>query len=287
MYFVDVAQLILGTAQFGLDYGATNKYGRPDNLAAKQLLEISKRNKITTLDTAEAYGDSETRLGNMGATNDFKIITKFKLKATGPKSLSQHFHRLRVSKLQGLIFHDANEVHSSKAPVWIDALREMRENKTVELIGISAYTLQEIESAFAVFPDIELIQIPSNIVDMSTLESPLISEMVRNGVKVHVRSIFLQGVLLESESKLNGQFKAFKSVVGQVSNYASENSVSKLEVLLKPIQNHPNVDGVVIGTSSSEELMQIISAWRSDSKIEYYPEHTLHPNLLDPRKWRK
>ena len=49
-------KLILGTVQFGLDYGINNKLGKPNFKQSCEILSKAFDNGITTLDTAEAYG---------------------------------------------------------------------------------------------------------------------------------------------------------------------------------------------------------------------------------------
>ena len=56
-------KLILGTVQFGLDYGINNKSGIPSSNIIKQILDYAMSNGIEILDTAEAYGISQQRIG--------------------------------------------------------------------------------------------------------------------------------------------------------------------------------------------------------------------------------
>ena len=69
------SKLALGTVQFGLDYGVTNKQGKLTNTEARKVLKFAEKNNITTLDTASSYGNSEKVLGEIGISN-FEIITK-------------------------------------------------------------------------------------------------------------------------------------------------------------------------------------------------------------------
>ena len=56
-------QYILGTAQFGLDYGVSNKLGKIRDEEIKNILICAKKYGVQYLDTANAYGDSEEKIG--------------------------------------------------------------------------------------------------------------------------------------------------------------------------------------------------------------------------------
>ena len=66
--------IVLGTAQWGLDYGVTNSRGRLSEDALHNLLDIAQRAGIATLDTASAYGDAEERIG--AVAQGFAVVSK-------------------------------------------------------------------------------------------------------------------------------------------------------------------------------------------------------------------
>ena len=70
-----VSKLGLGTAQWGLAYGVSNKSGQTKAGEVARILTYAKSVGIQVVDTARVYGESEDVLG----TNDLsalKIITK-------------------------------------------------------------------------------------------------------------------------------------------------------------------------------------------------------------------
>ena len=58
-----VSRLVLGTVQFGMNYGVANTHGKPSYETVKDILRKALDNGITTLDTAAGYGDSEEVIG--------------------------------------------------------------------------------------------------------------------------------------------------------------------------------------------------------------------------------
>ena len=71
------AELVLGSVQLGVPYGAANRVGKPSRAAALQLVARAADAGITKFDTARAYGDSEERLGEALRTRKaIRTITK-------------------------------------------------------------------------------------------------------------------------------------------------------------------------------------------------------------------
>jgi aryl-alcohol dehydrogenase-like predicted oxidoreductase len=66
--------LILGTAQWGLGYGATNTVGRLTDGAIDGVLGVARALGIALLDTAPAYGEAEVWIGTLA--QGFGIQTK-------------------------------------------------------------------------------------------------------------------------------------------------------------------------------------------------------------------
>ena len=75
----NIAKLVLGTAQFGLNYGISNQHGQLQLSEVQAILTQAENAGITTLDTAAAYGNSEETIKQaISASNThFKIISKY------------------------------------------------------------------------------------------------------------------------------------------------------------------------------------------------------------------
>jgi aryl-alcohol dehydrogenase-like predicted oxidoreductase len=72
-------RLILGTVQFGLDYGINNAQGKPHQEEVNNILNSAWQQGIRTLDTAYAYGNAEELIGQFHHRQNqrFQINTKF------------------------------------------------------------------------------------------------------------------------------------------------------------------------------------------------------------------
>ena len=70
-------KIIIGTAQFGLNYGISNISGKTGEKEVKEILQYGKKNNLNYLDTSSHYGRAETLLGKLNIAN-WKVTTKYK-----------------------------------------------------------------------------------------------------------------------------------------------------------------------------------------------------------------
>ena len=57
-----IEKMVLGTAQFGMDYGISNTIGKPKKKAVFEILDLAWEKGIKRFDTAPSYG-SEALVG--------------------------------------------------------------------------------------------------------------------------------------------------------------------------------------------------------------------------------
>ena len=70
-----VSRICIGTAQFGMSYGITNRHGQVGPAAVSSILARAAGVGIDTLDTAAAYGDCEAVLGRVGVAG-WRVVSK-------------------------------------------------------------------------------------------------------------------------------------------------------------------------------------------------------------------
>ena len=162
-------KLVIGSAQFGMAYGITNKIGVIKENEIKHILEYAYERGITTIDTAAAYGRSEEVLGNIHQSSKFDIDTKISSKSESQtveskeilldKRIEKSLNRLNRKKVRVLYFHDIGE-NMEEALIWAN---RQREKGIIEKVGISIYGIDDIEEKWLEY--IDAIQIPMSIYD--------------------------------------------------------------------------------------------------------------------------
>lgn len=186
-----MGKLVLGTVQFGLQYGV-NSVGRPSKKAVKDILAEAEKGGITTMDTSSAYGNSEEILGECITTDeDFKIVSKYpKGKIPVGEMFNSSLKRLKVNQLYGYLLHHF-EVYKNNPKVW-DEFIALKDSGKVQKIGFSLYSPEELGFILKNQSPFDLIQVPFNIFDKKFL--PYMKNLHEHGVEIHVRSTFLQGL---------------------------------------------------------------------------------------------
>lgn len=283
-----MTRLVLGTAQFGGAYGITNTVGRLDDADVAALVGRGRAGGIDTFDTAADYGDSQERLGALAPAGN-RYITKFSFPAEGSVDADVLFGRstatLRVSALAGVMFHKLSDLRDPRVGAALEALRTARDQGLVERAGVSIYDADDLDLALEVFPDLDLIQLPANLIDTRLLDSPLVRELRARGVEVHARSAFLQGLLLSPAEALPSHFAPIAAVLRRLDELAEGTGASRLALTLGFLRDSGTVDGVVVGATTVDELEGILAGWASDRVrgLDDLPEVPLE--LLDPRSW--
>ncbi|WOI24026.1 aldo/keto reductase [Nonlabens ulvanivorans] len=274
----NLSKIALGTVQFGIDYGISNKLGKPDQHVVKQILDFALVNEITTLDTASAYGDSELVLGNYGVS-DFKVITKF-LPQEVEKGIESSFQdsltKLKSKSVYGYLAHRADSID---VKTW-SFLKHLKKIGQVEKIGYSLQSVSEFEIANekGFFPD--LIQVPFNLLDNRFKK--LCKKLSKQGVEIHSRSTFLQGLFFMNTEELQG----LEEAIPVISELQNTHSNQLAQYLLNYVLQQDFIDKVVIGVQSKEQLSQNISELDYNVHIKDL-DIVLSEKILNPALWPK
>lgn len=247
-------RLVLGTAQIGLDYGITNRQGKPSVDDAVELLHAAHERGIRTLDTAAAYGDAEERIGRAQRERriTFRLITKLSGSERTSVSalLRSSFENLGVDRIDGVLFHSFKAVEARPA-AW-NELEQLKESGLVGAVGVSLYHPSEWHSLcrMGIVPD--LVQIPYSIFDQRFSET--LPEMTDAGVEIHSRSAFLQGAVFFDPDSVPDHLRALVPALIRLRRVARDAEATLPGVCLAFASATPGIDKVVFGVASRQEL---------------------------------
>ena len=300
------AELVMGSVQLGLAYGAANRTGKPTRAAALSLVRRASDAGVGAFDTARAYGDAEERLGEALAGRKVRTITKLSplndlapdsspqtLRAAVDASIEQSLEALRRDSLDCLLLHRASHMHAFDGVIW-KRLREHVEEGRVLALGVS---VQSPEEAFAALgdPEVKHIQLPFNLFDWRWEDSGIADAFRRRKhVTVHARSIFLQGLLAAGDPALWPRIEGVDApaLVGWLENAARTlGRESVADLALAFVRGQDWIDGAVIGMETKEQLE---SNLRISARPPLSPKNCaaiererprLPIQLLDPAQW--
>ena len=279
-------KIILGTAQFGLDYGITNKSGQVSKSEVKNILDCASRYNIKTLDTASGYGNSEEILGQAGV-NEYQIITKTIPLKNGINKVIDSFYksleRLDKCQVEGLLNHDIGDIENQHFDELMNKLTKLKKEGLVKKIGFSTYTPEQIDLLLNNF-DFDLIQVPFNVFDNRLIKGGQLTALKNNKIEIHARSIFLQGVLLNFDNlseyflKWRGQMESYQLMV-------KESGMSLLEYAINYAQSIQEIDKIIVGVTNKNQLIEIIKSLKNSSNLNAYEINDV--NLLNPNLWNR
>lgn len=287
----------LGTVQFGLDYGISNPEGKTPPLEVAAILQMALANGIDLLDTASAYGDSEQVLGtSLAAIAKPRIVTKTPqfntsaVKAADARRLTETFaislKNLRVPSVHGLLVHSVEDLFLPDGHRLFDAMRELRSRELVRKIGVSIYSGDQIARVLENF-DIDLIQLPMNVLDQRLTAGGVLSALKLRGIEVHARSAFLQGVLLQTPSTLPQRFNPIKALLTAYHDWLAGNGLSPAQGALAFMRRQAHVDCTIIGVATANQLSELLAAWQHPipTGMDFSAFACADAHYIDPRLW--
>ena len=286
-------RICLGTATFGLDYGITNLQGKLPLKDIEKILARALECGICEIDTAQAYGDAEERLGQIGL-KDFQVTTK-----TSPsgdnitlgkwnisKALELSLSRLKVENCHGFLLHDTAPFHSEGADQIAKQLHQLKSEKRVSHIGFSSYEPAEAELLCGRY-DFDMVQLPFNLLDQRAGESGALARLKKRGVSVSVRSVFLQGLLLSPPSTSQNNANLPLEAVEEFHQECQKHRVTPLQAALGFVLQEKDISSIVLGCASLKEWEEILSVIKQPrATISWSPQTDLQKEMLDPRRWQ-
>ena len=289
------SKLALGTVQFGLNYGISNTNGLVNKNQAKLILSQAFKSNINTLDTAAVYGESESILGEIGI-DDFNVLTKLPpvpenqadIRKWAIDNISSSMEKLNISSLYALLLHNSVDILGERGKVLNEVLLECKYKGSIEKIGASIYDTEELDDIENSDIEFDIIQAPFNVFDRRLELSGWLSRLGNSDTEVHIRSVFLQGLLLLSSEARPKYFNKWERHFNLWDDWLEDNDISSLEACLNFVKSYSNVDKIIVGVTNVKQLSEIISIFEdNDNKIT--PESLISNDqlLINPTNWFK
>lgn len=291
MLITNARKLALGTVQLGLPYGISNFSGQTSLAEAENMLKFALTNGLDTIDTAIAYGESEMRLGEVG-TQGFKLVTKLPalpnscsdVDAWVKSQTEESMSRLGVNSIYGMLLHKPDQLLDSNGVSLYKSLQALKEGGQVQKIGVSIYSpfeLVELKQKF----HFDLVQAPFNLIDRRLLSTGWMKRLKDDGVEIHVRSVFLQGLLLMAKADIPKKFSKWDELWRNWHNWLGVFGGSAVQACLGYPLSFLEIDRVVVGADSLSQLAQIVIAANA-KPIDSFPDLFCEDeSLINPALW--
>jgi aryl-alcohol dehydrogenase-like predicted oxidoreductase len=257
-------KLALGTSQLGLDQPPSSPRGRPPEREAADAMQIAARAGVTVLDAQLSFARSETVIGNlMPRPSPFRVLIKAGRADRGPDSVEDEarnaLHRLRLDRADTILVQFAGDLFGAHgAAVW-HRLKQLRDEGLFAKVGMSVFASDDpVGLARRFKPDV--MQAPVSLLDQRLVVSGVLAELAGMGVEVHLRSIFLQGLLFLPPDRMPTALKGSAGPLSRVRRLIAEGRSDPLQAALWFALSRPEARHVIVGVASAAELQAVIAA---------------------------
>ncbi len=281
-------EIVLGTAQWGMAYGIAGRGRAADDTQVRSILDIAASFGVTRLDTAQAYGDIEVRLASLLARSaPWRVTTK--ILAPAP-DLAPHEAAAWVEgavalswarlgdRLEAVLMHDVSVLDDASrgAAVW-GAFERACVSRGLRP-GVSLYAPADLIRLSAAW-GLRQAQLPANVFDQRVRDSPRSSGVVR-----HLRSVFLQGLLLNDS--VAARLPAAAEPLRRWQAWCRERRLAPACAALSIARGlDPGAEGIVVGVESAEQLDGVLKAWAASTPLSASMLRCDDPRVIDPRQW--
>jgi len=219
--------LVLGTAQLGMNYGINNEDGKPSKTESFKILDYAYNENIKMVDTALAYGDSEKVIGDY--KNSFKICSKMPSLSNMnngdiEKTFNKSLNNLKVETIDYYLIHDFQDALKQDV---IHFLKKYKKEGIINNTGVSVYEPEEADKIINTGL-YDSIQIPLNILDTRFLQKGLLSN---KNITIFIRSIFLQGLLFLDYDKTPENLSEASSYLKKINDFCDDHNVNLVNLI--------------------------------------------------------
>ena len=267
-------KLIIGSANFGLNYGIKNNFNKLSFEKIKKILKYAEKNKIQMVDTASSYGDAELKIGKAKLKN-FKYISKIKISKKKKKDINKEISRqfnktlknLNKKKIYGVLIHNLLRLNNYQLQSAFEFLYLLKKNKKISKLGFSTYGDYKIKYILSRF-NVDIIQTSVNVLDNRAFSKELLKLYKRKKIKIHARSIFLQGLLISQKlnvpKKIKSEWNKNKKIWF---DFCNEKKFDPIRLAVNYVLQKKNVDKIILGFDVKDQLVNILNM--KNKKIEF------------------
>mgnify|MGYP001159297373 CR=1 FL=1 len=278
------ARLGVGTGQFA------EPRGRGGEAEIRAILDTAAPAGVTLIDTAAAYGDAERALGRSWPfPSPFSVVTRTVRLSEGLDRIEHRarrsLERLGIARGEGLLVHAAEDLHGPDGPDLWARLQRLKADGLFQKIGFSAHgDDQPVALARRYQPD--LVQLPVSMLDQRLVVDGTLERLAEQGVEVHLRSVFLKGLLFMDREALPACLNHAGPRLSRIRRMLAEAGADPLQAALTFALDRPEASAVVVGVASAAELRAVIAAsYQPSPRLDWSALSLDDTTALDPRLW--
>lgn len=285
-----ISSIIIGTAQLGEAYGISSNKKHINIKDQLYFLNFLYKNGFYNYDSAFAYKNSHNILGTWIKNNNIHPNIYSKLpklhnanKAEINNIFFQSLKQLNLNDIRGLFLHNSKDILNSNIKPFIE---DIKKNNKIKSFGISIYEEKEIYFS----NNIDIIQAPGNIFNQEIFSSDKINKLISDNVEIHIRSIFVQGLLFMQPNRIPKNLGTLIKPINYIQNFAKEINIDISILCILCVKKLMPKAKLVIGFENISQVSNFLknqekSVNNSDlEEIIKFGKKNSH-KLWDPRNW--
>lgn len=268
------AELTIGAAQLGMDYGVANRAGKPGLERALDFLATGIAAGVSSIDTSPGYGESEAVIGEFIRRSRVPLRITSKLPPVSADGIGTSDHlkkqvrghlvgslnRLGVERIENYLIHSEAEFLTQPEAL-LEALRCCQDDDLAERVGVSVYSTDGAKRAIDLGYDV--VQLPCNLFDQRFDQAGIFDLAQRAGVMIQTRSVFLQGLFFLKKREVE---KWLPQAVPHLETFATLvafSGRSASEVALAYVRDKPGIANLVVGMDNEVQLEENLRLMKS------------------------
>ncbi|WP_048314266.1 aldo/keto reductase, partial [Crocosphaera watsonii] len=168
-----------------------------------------------------------------------------------------------------------------------EEMLQLKQKNLIRKIGVSVYNADQIDQVLSRY-SIDLIQLPINIFDQRLLKNGYLEKLHNLGIEIHARSLFLQGLLLMNLEELPPYFTPYRTCLETYYKTLDKNGISPLKSALDFIQNISQVNCIIVGINTAEQLQEILGTFNETERLnsDFFESFSIENELIiNPSNW--
>ena len=273
-------KFIIGLAQVNKSYGVVKSEKKKEKNHFRNLLNYAISKKIKILDYSFNYGAPQKF--EKFLLNEVNIKKCLKI---NPNHLKLNKFK-SIKNLKYLLIHNPKYLYEKNNKIFFEYFRKLKTQSDIK-IGVSIYTIKDFYAALKIFGNsLDVVQLPMNIIDRKFESKKIINLFKKKKIEIHVRSIFLQGLLLCEKNERPNYFRKWDNFF---KNWDTNlNKKDKMIECLNYFKKFRHIKYIVIGVNEKKQLDEILKNSEQTSKKFDFIKNFKSNNqkLIDPRLWK-
>lgn len=258
------SRLALSTAHFGRHGVVTPARARQFDAELRGAFALAADAGMTLIDTSADHAEAEALVGRLAPRErPFRTVAKTAPVGAGLAAVEaraqKSLRNLGVPRAHALVVSEAEDLLGPDGDALWRALLGLRDAGLFEKIGVAA-RLEDAPAALARRYKPDIMQLPVSLLDQRLVTGGELQTLAELGVEVHLRSIFLQGLMFLPSDGLPPALAEAGPRLSRIRREIAEAGADPLQAALAFALSQSAAAQVIVGVASQAELRAILAA---------------------------